>query len=485
MSVQTKNVSPSGLVHPVILSGGVGSRLWPLSRALYPKQLLPLVSDLTLLQQTAQRVADSARFAAPFVVCNHEHRFIVAEQLREIRMEPAAIVLEPEGRNTAPAAAVAALWLSRSDPDALLLLLPSDHVIGDLASFRAAIEVAKRAAAADKLVTFGMTPTRAETDYGYIGRGQPLDDVSGCYRVARFVEKPGAAAVRTMLDEGGWFWNSGMFLYSASSYLEELGRLRPEIVDACRRAVEGGRQDLNFFRLDEDAFRTSPSVSIDYAVMEQTARAAVVPADIGWHDVGSWLALWELGEKDGGGNVAIGETITEGVRNSYLRAEGRLLATIGVQDLIIVATEDAVLVASKDKAQDVKFIVERLKASGSGQHRSHVKVFRPWGSYRRLDAGEGFQVKQLAVKPGAQLSLQKHDHRAEHWVVVSGTARVTRGDETFDLEANQSTYIPIGVKHRLENRGPGILRVIEIQSGDYLGEDDIVRFEDTYGRPVD
>jgi mannose-1-phosphate guanylyltransferase/mannose-6-phosphate isomerase len=469
-------------IHPVIISGGMGTRLWPLSRALYPKQLLPLVSDRTLLQETAARVADAERFAAPLIVCNDEHRFIVAEQLREIGITPEAIVLEPEGRNTAPAAAAAALMLGRDDADALLLILPSDHVITDLERFHGAVEVAARAARDGALITFGMTPTKAETGYGYIRCGEPLDGEGRCHRVERFVEKPEADAARSMLAEGGWLWNSGMFLFSAGAYLEELERLRPEIVAACRAAIESGREDMDYFRLGAAAFGTAPSVSIDYAVMEHTKRAAVVPADIGWSDIGSWAALWELGQKDENGNVAIGETIVEDVRDSYLRADGRLLAAIGVRDLLVVATQDAVLVASRDAAQDVKVVVERLKASGSDRHHAHLKVFRPWGSYQCLDAGERFQVKQLIVKPGARLSLQKHKHRAEHWVVVSGTARVTRGEEVFDLGPNESTYIPVGALHRLENPASEVLRVIEIQSGSYLGEDDIERFDDVYGR---
>ncbi len=477
--------SSSELIQPVILSGGVGSRLWPLSRELYPKQLLPLVSDRTLLQDTTRRVSAADRFTAPFVVCNDEHRFIVAEQLREIGMEPAEIVLEPDGRNTAPAVAAAAFMARREDEGSLLLVLPSDHVVTDLEGFYRALDFAAPAAQGGALVTFGMTPSKVEPGYGHIQCGESLDDLEGCYRVARFVEKPEAAQAQAMLTEGGWYWNSGMFLFSAASYLEELERLQPEIARACRAAVEGGRADLDFFRLDKASFCDAPSISIDYAVMEHTTRAAVVPADMGWSDVGSWNELWELGEKDGDGNVTLGKIIAEGVQDSYLRAEGQLLAAIGVRDLLIVATEDAVLVAAKDKAQDVKSIVARLKACGSEQHHTHLKVFRPWGTYQNVDAGEKFQVKHLMVKPGAKLSLQKHEHRAEHWVVVSGTARVTRGEETFDLKPNQSTYIPIGVKHRLENPGIEPLRVIEIQSGDYLGEDDIVRFDDVYGRTND
>ena len=474
----------SALIQPVILSGGVGTRLWPLSRALYPKQLLPLASERTMLQETARRVADPARFAPPLIVCNDEHRFIVAEQLREIGVVPAAIVLEPVGRNTAPAAAIAALMLQARAGEGPMLLLPSDHVIGDSAGFHAALDPAAAAARDGALATFGMAPTKVETGYGHIQRGAPLGDIAGCYRAARFVEKPAPELARSMLDEGDWYWNSGMFLFAAASYLEEIERLQPAILSACQAAVERGREDLDFFRLDRASFAQAPSISIDYAVMERTARAAVVPADIGWSDIGSWAALWELGEKDEAGNVMLGDTVAEQVRGSYLRTEGPLLAAIGVDDLLIVATADAVLVATKDRAQDVKTLVARLEAGGDDRHHSHLKVFRPWGSFQSLDAGEGFQVKHLTVNPGARLSLQKHDHRAEHWVVVQGIARVTRGEEVFDLKPNQSTYIPLGVRHRLENPGAEPVRVLEIQSGDYLGEDDIVRFDAVYGRSV-
>ncbi|MFQ5773862.1 MAG: mannose-1-phosphate guanylyltransferase/mannose-6-phosphate isomerase [Kiloniellaceae bacterium] len=478
MSMRTR----SDLIHPVILSGGSGTRLWPLSRALYPKQLLPLASDRTMLQETVRRVLGVEPFAAPLVVCNDEHRFIVAEQMREIGAQARAIVLEPEGRNTAPAAAVAALVLAREDEEALLLILPSDHTIADAAGFRAATQEAVAAARAGAIVTFGMKPLKPETGYGYIRRGAPLQDAPGSFRVERFVEKPHAMAAKAMLSEGGWLWNSGMFMFSAKAYLEELERYHPGVADMCREAIERGREDLDFFRLDAEAFAAVPSDSIDYAVMERTKAAAVVPASIGWNDIGSWAALWDVAQKDAEGNVTSGEVITEGTRDSYLRTSGPTVAVVGVRDLLVVATEDALLVAAKDKAQDVKKVVEQLKASGSQQHVSHVRVFRPWGSYQGVDAGDRFQVKQLVVKPGAKLSLQKHNHRAEHWVVVNGTARVTRGEETFDLQVDESTYIPLGVAHRLENPGSEPLRVIEVQSGDYLGEDDIVRFDDVYGR---
>jgi mannose-1-phosphate guanylyltransferase/mannose-1-phosphate guanylyltransferase/mannose-6-phosphate isomerase len=474
--------SSSGLVHPVVLSGGVGTRLWPLSRALYPKQLLRLTSDTTMLQDTVARFTDTGLFTPPLVICNDEHRFIVAEQLREIGVSPQAIVLEPEGRNTAPAAAVAAIMLEAQDADALLLLLPSDHTIADVEGFHAAARTAAQAAREQALVTFGMAPHRPETGYGYIRAGEDWAGVAGCHQVERFVEKPESTAAEAMLKEGGWLWNSGMFLFSARAYLEELDRHSPSMVSACRAAVEQGAQDLDFFRLDARAFAKSPVDSIDYAVMEKTKSAAVVPASVGWSDVGSWSALWEIGDKDEHGNVLKGEVLAQDTGNSYIRAEKQLVAVLGVSSMVIVATEDAVLVAPMERAQDVKRIVERLKHEGSQQHISHVKVLRPWGSYQGLDAGDRFQVKHLNVKPGAKLSLQKHNKRAEHWVVVRGTARVTRGEEVFDLQPNESTYIPLGTVHRLENPGSEPLSVIEIQSGEYLGEDDIVRLDDIYGR---
>ncbi len=467
-------------INPVILSGGVGSRLWPLSRALYPKQLLPLATERTMLQETALRVAEAARFAAPLVVANEEHRFMIAEQLRVVGIDPSAIILEPEGRNTAPAVALAALRLAADDPDALMLVMPSDHVIGDVAAFHGAIEAGARAAAADRLVTFGITPERPETGYGYIEAGDALTD--GVRAVRRFVEKPDAATAAEYLASGRFYWNAGIFLFRAGHYLDELERQAPDILAACRAAMEKAASDLCFIRPDAAAFRASPSNSIDYAVMEKTASAAVVPVSMGWSDVGSWTALWEISPRDGDGNSRWGDVIALDSRNSLLRSEGPAIAALGLDDMVVVATRDAVLVAPKERAQDVKKVVDELARSNRGEHINHVVVHRPWGSYQTADMGDRYQVKRLVVKPGEKLSLQKHHHRAEHWIVVQGTAKVTRNDETIILHENESTYIPIGAVHRLENPGKIPLCIIEVQSGSYLGEDDIVRFDDTYGR---
>lgn len=468
-------------IYPAILCGGSGTRLWPLSRGLYPKQFLPLAGDRTLLQETAARVSGDG-FAAPILICNADHRFLVAEQLREAGLAAGEIVLEPAARSTAPAAAVAALLAKAKGEDALVLLLPSDHVVSDQHAFATAVAAARAAAVQGRLVTFGMAATRPETGYGYIRRGEPLAGVSGAFHVERFVEKPSRPAAEAMLAEGGFDWNSGMFLFSASAYLDELAKLEPAMLEACRRAVDAGVRDLDFLRLDADAFARSPSESIDVAVMERTANAAVVPAELGWSDVGGWSALWEIGVQDDGGNVFVGDVVAEDVGGSYLRAEGPMLAAIGLDDMIVVATADAVLVTPKDRAGDVKAMVERLKREGRSEHHAHLKVHRPWGWYQGIDAGPGFQVKRICVNPGARLSLQYHHQRAEHWIVVSGVARVTRGDEVVDLAANQSTYIPIGEKHRLENPGAEPLHLIEVQSGGYLGEDDIVRLDDDFAR---
>ncbi len=468
-------------IHPVILSGGAGVRLWPLSRSLYPKQLLPLATDLSMVQETARRVAGEA-FAAPTVICNVEHRFIIAEQLREIGIRPARILIEPVGRNTAPAVAVAALVLSRADPRALMLVLPSDHIVGNGPAFLSAVATAATAARSGALVTFGITPDRPETGYGYIRQAGALTDIPGCFAVAEFVEKPPTELAERYLKQGGYAWNSGMFLLRADRYLAELERFEPAILAACHRAVDEGREDMDFIRLGEAAFAECPSKSIDYAVMERTSAAAVVPADLGWNDIGSWSALWEIGAKDRDGNTVIGDVIVSDVRNSYIRGDGLLVAALGVENAVIVVTDDAVLVTTRDKAHDVRAIVDELKRRKRTEPDSHTTGYRPWGHYRTVETGPEFQVKQLVVKPGAKLSLQLHAKRAEHWVVVSGTARVTRGDEVFTLRQNESTYIPPGTKHRLENPGDVPLRMIEVQSGTYLGEDDIVRFDDVYGR---
>jgi mannose-1-phosphate guanylyltransferase/mannose-1-phosphate guanylyltransferase/mannose-6-phosphate isomerase len=434
-----------------------------------------------MIQETAARVGDKKRFAPPLVICNDAHRFVVAEQLRAIAIE-GAIVLEPVGRNTGPAVAAAALILSREDAAALMLVLPSDHVIADTKAFDKAIATAKAAAETGALVTFGITPSGPETGYGYIERGAALEGVAGAYRIARFVEKPDRRTAENFIAGGRHAWNSGMFLFRAGRYLDELQRFQPRILAAARAAVEAGVDDLDFFRLDGSAFARAPAISIDYAVMEPTEAAAVVPADIGWSDVGAWSALWELGDKDGDDNVVLGDVVAIDVAGSYLRSEGPLIAAFGVRDVVVVACEDAVLVAPRDQVQEVRRLVEAMAAAGRHEQASPSIVHRPWGTYQTVDADDGFQVKRLTVKPGARLSLQKHAKRAEHWVVVRGTARVTRDDDLFDLEVNQSAYIPLGAVHRLENPGAEPLHLIEVQSGDYLGEDDIVRLDDIYGR---
>ena len=463
-------------LQPVLLSGGSGTRLWPLSREAYPKQFLPLAGDDTMVQATWRRVEALADLA-PIVVANEEHRFLVAEQLRQVGAPVPAILLEPVGRNTAPAIAAAALQAMAGGADPLLLVLPSDHVVRDVAGFQRAVREASSAAEAGALVTFGVVPDAPETGFGYI----QAEAGDGLRQVLRFVEKPDAATARSYLDAGGYYWNSGMFLFRASRYLEELARFRPDIVDAMRAAHAAARHDGDFVRLDKDAFSACPSDSIDYAVMEKTADAMVLPVDIGWNDVGSWSALWDVAERDADGNAHHGDVIAVDSRNSYAYAQ-RLVALVGVDDIVVVETDDAVLVARKDKVQEVKQVVARLKQEQRSQAVLHREVHRPWGSYDSVDNGGRHQVKRIKVKPGAALSLQMHHHRAEHWIVVSGTAKVTRGDETLLLSENESTYIPLGVKHRLENPGKVPLELIEVQSGSYLGEDDIVRFEDVYGR---
>jgi mannose-1-phosphate guanylyltransferase/mannose-6-phosphate isomerase len=469
------------MLHPVILSGGSGSRLWPLSRQNQPKQFLTLVGERSLFQETLRRAAGLPDAQAPVTVCAEDHRFMVGEQLHEIGLQSGGILLEPIARNTAPAIAIAALHLAARDPDALMLVLPADHLIEDEAAFRAAVTRALALAEKGWLVTFGIEPDAPETGYGYIARGDALDDAG--YRVARFVEKPDLATAQAYVASGDYAWNSGMFLFSAQRFLEELATHAPAMLAAAKAAYAAAKLDLDFVRVDRDAFAASPNDSIDYAVMEKTDRAAVVPVSCGWSDIGSWSSLWAATSRDEDGNRHEGDVISIDTRNSLVRAsERRMIATIGVDDLVVVDTPDATLISRKDRVQDVKAIVDRLKAAGRQEHLFHRKVYRPWGNYDSIDFGERFQVKRIVVKPGAALSLQKHHKRAEHWIVVSGVAEVTCDDRVFDLHENESTYIPLGSVHRLRNNGTEPVELIEVQSGSYLGEDDIVRLEDVYGR---
>lgn len=468
------------MLYPVVMAGGTGSRLWPLSRQLYPKQFLPLADErLTMLQATLQRL-DGLPVAPPRVICHEDHRFLVAEQLRQVGKDGAHILLEPVGRSTAPAIALAALHAVQQAPDALLLVLAADHLIADVAAFQASVRTAMPLAQAGRLVTFGIVPDRAETGYGYIERGEPLPE--GGFAVRRFVEKPDRERAEAYVAGGAHYWNSGMFLLGAARYLDELRRLAPAMLQACEQAMAAARQDLTFTRVDKAAFEACPEDSIDYAVMEKTDAAAVVPLAAGWSDIGSWSALWEVRPKDEAGNVRHGDVLAHGAQDCYLHAESRLVAAVGVQDLVVVETKDAVLVAHKSRVQDVKHVVAALKAAGRPEHQNHREVYRPWGAYDSVDHGARHQVKRITVKPGARLSLQMHHHRAEHWIVVRGTARVTCGDKTYLVTENQSTYIPVGEVHCLENPGVIPLEMIEVQSGSYLGEDDIVRLEDRYGR---
>ena len=460
------------------MCGGSGTRLWPLSRAQFPKQFLPLVHDTSMLQDTLARLP--IQHQAPVFICNEEHRFLVAEQVKQVNCQQATILLEPQGRNTAPAVALAAINALSENKDALLLVLAADHVIKDTEKFHQAVSIATVAAEQGKLVTFGIVPTHAETGYGYIKQGS--DEGDGTSQVAQFVEKPDAPTAQSYLDSGNYLWNSGMFLFKASRYLEELAKFRPDILQSCQESMANVEKDLDFTRPEKEAFLQCPDESIDYAVMEKTEDAVVVPLDAGWSDVGSYSALWEVCEQNNDKNVIKGDVIAQDTRNSYLHSQNKLIATLGVDNLVVVDTPDAILIADKDKVQNVKDIVNELKAQQRPEAKLHREVYRPWGKYDSVDHGERFQVKRITVNPGAKLSVQMHHHRAEHWIIVSGTAKVTLDDETILLSENQSTYIPLGVMHRLENPGSIPLEIIEVQSGSYLGEDDIVRYDDEYGR---
>jgi len=476
-------MSARDLIHPVILSGGMGTRLWPLSRQTYPKQLLPLVGKLSPLQETANRLKGDDTFAPPLVVANHEHRFVIAEQLRQIGVTPPALLLEPVGRNTAAAAGIAALAASEADPEAVIALLPADHTIAEPGALREGLRAGLPAAMAGRLVTFGVVPSRPETGYGYIERGQPISGAGIAEAVVRFVEKPDAATAEAYLADGRHHWNSGMFLLRADVLLAEMERLAPAVLDACRKALAAARLDGPFRWLDADAFEASPNISIDYAVMEKTDRAAVVPVGFSWNDIGAWHALWDLEAKDEQGNVALGPVRTRDSRNSYLRSEdGRLLVGLGLEDMIVVSTRDALLVAPRSQAPAVGKMVESLRNEGRPEVRDPPVVHRPWGTYEDLVEGPFFRVKRIVVKPQQKLSLQYHHHRAEHWVVVQGTAEVTRGGEDIILGPNESVFIPRMERHRLFNPGTIPLVLIEVQCGEYVGENDIVRLTDTYGR---
>lgn len=465
-------------VFPVIMSGGAGTRLWPLSRRARPKQFLPLVGNQTLLQETLSRL-EGVAIECPIIICNEEHRFLVAEQLRQIKQQ-SHILLEPVGRNTAPAIALAAFKVYQENPDGILLVLAADHAIKEIDAFHRSVQKAIRLAMQDYLVTFGVLPTSPETGYGYIKCGDALGDDG--FKLANFAEKPSLAMARQYLEEGAYYWNSGMFVFTAHNYLQALQQFQPAIYEACKEAMQHTRIDIDFIRIDEQAFRNCPSDSIDYAVMEKTNKAAVVALEADWSDVGSWSALWDIATKDEAGNATKGDVVLTQTKNTLVYANNRLVTTLGIDDLVIVETKDVVLVASKEKAQDVKLIVEKLQQQERPETINHTQVYRPWGFYDSVDTGERYQVKRISVNPGAKLSLQKHHHRAEHWVIVKGTAKIIKGDDSFVLTENQSVYIPIGEIHSLENPGKIPLELIEVQSGSYLGEDDIIRLEDKYGR---
>ena len=468
------------MIVPVILSGGSGTRLWPLSRKMHPKQLLPLLHETTLLQDTANRFKSSSDVTSGMVICNDDYRFMVAEQIRQSSLDNVDIILEPMGRNTAPAIALAAFNAIKDSNDPILLVLPADHDIKNVDGFIKAVDVGAEQSNDGRLVTFGVVPDMPETGYGYIQAGKAVSD--DCSVVKRFVEKPDQATAEQYIKEGNYYWNSGMFMFKASVYLDALLKHAPEMHAVCENAFNNSEQDMDFLRIPADVFQECPSDSIDYAIMEKVDNAVVIPVDIGWNDVGSWTALHDLGDVDSSNNTIIGDVEALDIRNCYVRSEKQLVVALGVDDLIIVDTDDALLVAHRDKVQCIKTIVEKLTKEGRDEVTLHKRVYRPWGCYQEIDASERFLAKRITVNPGAVLSLQLHNHRAEHWVVVSGTAKVTRGDDVFTLTENESTYIPLGVKHRLENLGKIPLELIEVQTGSYLGEDDIVRFDDVYGR---
>ena len=466
------------MIVPIILSGGSGTRLWPLSRKLHPKQFIDLVNDTTLFQDTILRLPKDA--ANPLIICNEEHRFLAAEQLRQINKESNGIILEPIGKNTAPAIALAALKFINNGEDPLLLVLSADHLIQNINTFHQSIKIAEKLAEKDKLVTFGIVPDKAETGYGYIKAN--IDNTADYYKIQSFTEKPNQEDAQKYLDSGNYLWNSGMFMFKASVYLQELEKFEPEILSSCKKSCQTEYKDKDFIRLNNDEFYQCPEQSVDYAVMEYTKDGVVVPLDANWSDIGSWNALWDAKNKDKDGNVSEGDVILDGVKNTYTYSSNRLVSVIGISDLVIVDTQDALLVADKKYSQNIKNIVDQLKKNNRPEADNHRKVFRPWGYYDSIDADDGFQVKRILVNPGAKLSLQKHEHRAEHWVVVKGVAKVTCGEKIFSLKENQSTYIPKGEVHRLENQEGIDLEIIEIQTGDYLGEDDIIRLEDDYQR---
>ncbi len=470
------------MIIPVILAGGSGSRLWPLSRQHYPKQLLKLFGSNTMLQHTLLRVKGVAGLAEPIVVCNQEHRFMVAEQLLEMGLSDAQIVLEPVGRNTAPAIALAALFAQERAPGATLLVLSADHMIRDIAVFQQAIGYAVDAAKSGRLVTFGVRPTHPETGYGYIRAKLSSDEGQNFFPVEEFVEKPNLATAQSYLDAGCYFWNSGMFVFAADVFLRELTEQSPDVVLAAERAKLGSVKDLDFIRVEREIFAAAPNISIDYALMEKSRNVVCVPLDAGWSDVGDWKSYWELSEKDGAGNSFIGDSLDVGSSNTLVFSQDKLVATLGVDNLMIINTPDAVLIADKSQAQDVKKIIAQIESLNRSEHLQHREIYRPWGCYDAIDTGDRYQVNRIRVKPGGSLSLQLHHHRAEHWIVVKGTALVQRGEETMLLSENESTYIPVGVRHRLSNPGKIPLEIVEVQSGPYLEQDDVIRLEDSYGR---